>query len=608
MRFMDHKGEQADRVRGHEWSATPLGAQDFWPSELRTLVSLMLTANQPMFIVWGNAQTLLYNDHLRPILGDKHPEAFGRPFLKVWSDVAETMRPIVEAAYAGTVTHMDDITLFTDRYGYEEETHFSFSFNPISNDDGEVLGFFCPCIETTQAVIAARSIRENNVRNRQIVDSAIDYAIIATDLTGHVTTWNEGARRILGWTEAEMLGEPLERIFTPEDRELGRLEREMEDALEQGRGNDERWHVRKDGERFWAAGEMTPLLNEEQTAVGFVKVLRDQSVQRLAEEERDRFVRLAENSTDFVGMADTQGRVFYINDAARRLVGLEDEDITKLVISDFFPPEEVETVAQTVLPTVVRDGHWAGELSFRHFSTGELIPVLYSVFPITDAAGALIGYGTVTRDYRELKRAESDMQLLNGELAHRLKNVLAVVQSISQQTLRTAPDMTSASRDLGARLAALGAATDVLTGSSWRSADLGEVARRALAPHGTIGERILLAGPRVNLKAEVTVAFALALHELATNAAKYGALSNDRGTVTFEWNVAGEGDDATLSICWREQGGPPVYPPQREGFGSVLIERSLKSYFRGQVATHYKPEGLSFELEARLSDATKTGE
>ncbi len=131
----------------------------------------------------------------------------------------------------------------------------------------------------------------------------------------------------------------------------------------------------------------------------------------------------------------------------------------------------------------------------------------------------------MTRDFRERRHAEDDMRLMNGELAHRLKNVLAVVQSISQQTLRTAPDMASASHDLGARLVALGAATDVLTGTSWRSADLCEVATRALAPHGAIGERILLDGPRVNLKAEVTVAFALALHELATNAAKYGALS-----------------------------------------------------------------------------------
>ena len=200
------------------------------------------------------------------------------------------------------------------------------------------------------------------------------------------------------------------------------------------------------------------------------------------------------------------------------------------------------------------------------------------------------------------------MRLMNGELAHRLKNVLAVVQSIAQQTLRTAPDTQTASRDLGARLAALGAATDVLTGSSWRSADLCEVATRALAPHGAIGERILIDGPAVMLKPEVTVAFALALHELATNAAKYGALSNHAGRVTLAWAVTRQGDDATLSISWREQGGPLVSPPTRKGFGSTLIERSLRSYFRGRTETDYRPEGLVFELEARLGDAAAMDE
>lgn len=104
----------------------------------------------------------------------------------------------------------------------------------------------------------------------------------------------------------------------------------------------------------------------------------------------------------------------------------------------------------------------------------------------------------------------------------------------------------------------------------------------------------------MTLKPELTVAFALALHELATNAAKYGALSNETGHVTLAWSINGDGDDAKLAVCWREEGGPPVTPPQRKGFGSVLIERSLRSYFSGKAATDYRPEGLVFELEARL--------
>lgn len=363
------------------------------------------------------------------------------------------------------------------------------------------------------------------------------------------------------------------------------------------RGTPKWWHV-----------AVSPIAGQEGRPDRILSVSRDITELRASEEERDRFVRLVENSADFVGMARTDGSVFYMNDAARGLVGLEGADITRLTVANFFPPEQVETVMRDVLPAVDRDGHWVGELDFRHFCTGELIPVLYSVFPITDASGALIGYGTVTRDFRDRRRAESDMRLMNGELAHRLKNVLAVVQSVAQQTLRSAPDKETASHDLGARLVALGAATDVLTGSSWRSADLREVAMRALAPHGSIGERILVDGPDVTLKPEVTVAFALALHELATNAAKYGALANNAGTVALQWNVMGQGNDAILSITWREQGGPPVSPPTRKGFGSTLIERSLRSYFRGKAATDYRPEGLVFELEARLGDAATVDE
>ncbi len=128
------------------------------------------------------------------------------------------------------------------------------------------------------------ALASSEARNRQILDSAIDYAIIATDLDGLVTRWNEGACRVLGWTEEEMLGHPVARFFTPEDVAAGQMGKEMRVALQEGRGKDERWHLRKDGERFWASGEITVLRNEAGAATGFVKVLRDRTEQRLAEE------------------------------------------------------------------------------------------------------------------------------------------------------------------------------------------------------------------------------------------------------------------------------------------------------------------------------------
>ena len=480
-----------------------------------------------------------------------------------------------------------------------------------------MLGLVMLAAELRASLRRARGLNADLVaRERQAVEresflsgvlgSSTD-CIKVLDLDGRVTFMSEGGQRVMEVSDFNAVaGCPWPDFWqgagNAEARAAiaGARRGEASSFIGQAdtfRGTPKWWHV-----------AVSPIAGPDGRPDRILSVSRDITELRASEEERDRFVRLAENSTDFIGMAHTDGCVFYMNDAARRLVGLEDADITRLSIADFFPPDQVDIVAHEVLPAVARDGQWVGELDFRHFRTGALIPVLYSVFPVTDANGALIGYGTVTRDFRDRRRADDDMRLMNGELAHRLKNVLAVVQSVAQQTLRTAPDMPTASRVLGARLVALGAATDVLTGRSWRSADLREVATRALTPHGVIGERIVLRGPPVMLRPEVTVAFALALHELATNAAKYGALSNDAGTVTMAWDVSGHGDDAALSIRWEEQGGPPVSVPTRKGFGSTLIERSLRSYFKGRAATEYHPDGLVFELEARLGDAAVTDE
>lgn len=136
----------------------------------------------------------------------------------------------------------------------------------------------------SEAAAPSAPLPDTDIRNRQILDSAIDYAIIAFDLQGQVTRWNEGARRVLGWTESEMLGHNAARIFTPEDRAAHRMEMEMQAALTRGVGTDERWHVRKSGERFWANGEMTPIRDGDGTPIGFVKVLRDRTEQHRAAE------------------------------------------------------------------------------------------------------------------------------------------------------------------------------------------------------------------------------------------------------------------------------------------------------------------------------------
>jgi two-component system, chemotaxis family, CheB/CheR fusion protein len=195
------------------------------------------------------------------------------------------------------------------------------------------------------------------------------------------------------------------------------------------------------------------------------------------------------------------------------------------------------------------------------------------------------------QDITARKKAEQAQRMLVGELQHRVKNTLATVQAIASQTLRSALPLERQS--FIARLHALSNAHDVLAQDNWHRAPLREIVDHALAPFQK--ERIELSGPHVLLEASKALAMTMALHELATNAVKYGALSNTIGRVRVEWTVRRAGDSARLQLCWQERGGPPVREPDQKGFGSRLIEASLEE---SQVV--FDPEGISCRLEVAL--------
>jgi len=163
--FLRGGGNMGRRVRTFDWAPTPLGAPSSWPLQMATLVSVLLEAGQPMFLAWGSERTLIYNDAYAPLLGDRDSVALGRPFLEVWSEAAPDLVPLFDRVFSGESVHMDDITLFLDRGAGLAEAHFAFSYTPIRNDAGHVVGLFCPCIETTEKVAASRQLA--NERERQ---------------------------------------------------------------------------------------------------------------------------------------------------------------------------------------------------------------------------------------------------------------------------------------------------------------------------------------------------------------------------------------------------------------------------------------------------------
>jgi two-component sensor histidine kinase len=198
--------------------------------------------------------------------------------------------------------------------------------------------------------------------------------------------------------------------------------------------------------------------------------------------------------------------------------------------------------------------------------------------------------------------AADHQKLLINELNHRVKNTLATVQSIASQTLRTSVTASEAGQALETRLLALSRAHDVLTRENWEGASLSEVVKEALAPYDGAGEkRLYVAGPPVRLSPRMALALAMALQELATNAVKYGALSNKSGTIEVSWSVRNGTAPPTLLLTWSEAGGPLVEAPKRRGFGSRLIERSLAQDLDGEVEIAFAPEGVVCTVAAPIA-------
>jgi two-component system, chemotaxis family, CheB/CheR fusion protein len=211
-------------------------------------------------------------------------------------------------------------------------------------------------------------------------------------------------------------------------------------------------------------------------------------------------------------------------------------------------------------------------------------------------------------DITERKRFEEHRDILVGELNHRIKNVMATVQAIASQTLRSATSMEEARATFGSRLIALGKSHDLLTRKNWAGADLRDIVSETVEPHSGGTKCFRIEGPHLWLKPSAALSIAMALHELSTNAAKYGALTTEDGQVDLTWQLVGDGKDRRLSLRWTESRGPPVTPPTRKGFGSRLVQRVLAAELGGKVCVDYETSGVVCTIDAPMPDGQVRGE
>ncbi|HYC02037.1 MAG TPA: ATP-binding protein [Azospirillaceae bacterium] len=233
---------------------------------------------------------------------------------------------------------------------------------------------------------------------------------------------------------------------------------------------------------------------------------------------------------------------------------------------------------------------------------GSSVHILGNATPLRDGDGACWGGVAAFVDISERKQAEARQRLLLDELNHRVKNTLATVQSLIAQTFRATPDPAAFREALEGRLLALSEAHNLLTENHWRGVDLRAIVERALRPYRTDAGSLRLSGPAVMLDAAQAVLFGLIIHELATNACKYGALTSAGGRIEVDWTLAGAGEGGMLDLRWTERGGPAVAPPTRTGFGTRLLQRGIAAQPGGEVRLDYRREGLRCQL--RLAAAT----
>jgi PAS domain S-box-containing protein len=338
--------------------------------------------------------------------------------------------------------------------------------------------------------------------------------------------------------------------------------------------------------------------------------LREDLELKLAESERRRHeleaarreVMFQAHLLDVVEQAviasDLGGRVVYWNAFAEKLYGwTKDEALGRTVLELKAVPDD-PAAAEALLAKLQGGGSWTGEIVLSR-KDGSTFPAWVSDWPVHDSEGALIGIVGVSVDNTERRRSEDHQRLLINELNHRVKNTLAIVQSIAVQSLRGA-GAAEMRRPFEARLLALSDAHNLMVEAGWTSLSLLQVLTRALRPFGyePTTDRFDLRGPAAQLAPRTAISFTLAIHELATNAVKYGALSAPTGQVSFHWRVDGDGDGARFHAEWRESGGPAVTGGGRRGFGSRLIEQGLAAETHGRVRLEFAPAGVVCHIDA----------
>lgn len=305
-----------------------------------------------------------------------------------------------------------------------------------------------------------------------------------------------------------------------------------------------------------------------------------------------------------VGLAHVSldGRFVRVNDYLCRLLGRPRDEVLAVSFQEITHPEDLENDLQ-LLHELLAGARASYSMEKRYIRPdGEVVWAELNVSLMRDAAGQPLQFISVVLDIAARRQAQDQLQLVMGEMDHRVKNLLAVVHAIVRSSARNSPSAPALEAAIIGRLHGIGASHDLLVGKSVGRGDLAELVDRQMAMFTDQATgRVESAGPPVELTQRAVQAFGMVLHELATNACKYGSLSNESGRVCIAWSIGQSAAGETLHFRWSEHGGPPVTPPTRRGFGSSAVLRMLSGAIGGKAHYTFDPDGARFEAEVPLA-------
>lgn len=617
------RGEMARRVVEFDWSATPLGGRDEWPAHLRSIVDVMLGHGFPMILLWGKDLVQIYNDGYAAIMREKHPAGLGQPTAECWPEVWHINAPIYDRVWQGDTVTFEDKPYPLKRGSMVEDTWLTLTYCPVRGADGMVDGILVTMLDTSLGQ-RARIARDASEAERQASEQRLALAfkllpvgVAIVDRSGDVVMSNDVMKKYL----------PGDRIPSLDDANVGRwrgwhadgrpIERTDFSTARALRGEVvvpgiEFLFEADDGSERWTRVASAPMFDPQGEVSGALSIVIDiDDLKQSAE-------RIRINEERFRQFASASSNILWIRSAvtlAMEFASPAFETIYGLPVADALG--DVRHWAAHVVPddrqTVLRnlDRVRAGESLTQEFriqrqDEGGFRWIMSTDFPLYDAEGNVHRVAGIATDVTETRRAHEHQQILLAELQHRVRNIMAMLGSLVTRSRLSADTVDEYARLLSGRLMSLARTQALLTQAANAGVSVHALAEQELKAQAHSDAQYDLAGPDLTLPAKATEVLSLALHELTTNALKYGALSREDGHVSLRWKVEPQDGRPWLRMEWRERHPAPAgwFPPQRCGFGTSLIEQRVPYELGGIGRIAFEATGAVASIEFPLMDGS----